>query len=85
MMMMHSPVAVIFVGMMLMASEASPPPPPQYNVVFMVMDDARPAQRYAYGQNDVFTPNMDRLAQSGLVFRRAYVVHTNKQTLIPYH
>eukprot|EP00038_Savillea_parva_P014197 m.214716 g.214716 ORF g.214716 m.214716 type:complete len:571 (+) comp27313_c0_seq1:98-1810(+) len=50
----------------------SAPSPTAKNVVFMVMDDARPAQRYAYNQTDVFTPNMDRLAQGGTVFRHAY-------------
>jgi hypothetical protein len=44
----------------------------QYNVVFMVMDDARPDQEYAYGQPDIHTPNMDRLGRTGLVFRKAY-------------
>lgn len=45
---------------------------PLRNVVLMVMDDARPDQHYAYGQPEIRTPNMDRLAQGGLVFRRAY-------------
>ena len=42
------------------------------NVVFMVMDDARPDLNYAYGQTHMHTPNMDRLAKEGMVFRHAY-------------
>jgi NAD-dependent dihydropyrimidine dehydrogenase PreA subunit len=38
----------------------------------MVMDDARPDLNYAYGQAFMKTPNMDRLAKSGMVFRHAY-------------
>ena len=40
--------------------------------VLMVMDDARPDLNYAYGQAFMKTPNMDRLAKSGMVFRHAY-------------
>jgi hypothetical protein len=46
--------------------------PAKKNVVFMVMDDARPDLNYAYGQTFMHTPNMDRLAKSGMVFRHAY-------------
>lgn len=47
-------------------------PDSRRNVVLMVMDDARPDMNYAYGQTFMHTPNMDRLAKTGMVFRRAY-------------
>ena len=42
------------------------------NVVMMVMDDARPDLRLAFGQDFMITPNADRLAREGTVFSRAY-------------
>ena len=48
---------------------AEPGPPP--NVLFILIDDLRP-QLGAYGFAGMHTPNMDRLAEEGLVFRQAY-------------
>ena len=42
------------------------------NVLFVVVDDMRPAIG-AYNFSLAYTPNMDRLAQEGLVFSRAFV------------
>ena len=42
------------------------------NVLFMVVDDMRPAIG-AYNFSLAYTPNLDRLAKEGLVFGRAYV------------
>lgn len=41
------------------------------NVLFIAIDDLRPALGY-YGDPIAISPNIDRLAQQGIVFRRAY-------------
>jgi len=41
------------------------------NVVFIVMDDMRP-ELGCYGRDHVVSPNIDRLAGKGMVFKRAY-------------
>lgn len=43
----------------------------EYNVVFIVVDDLRPLLG-CYGHPEMHTPNIDRLAQRGTVFNRAY-------------
>ena len=43
----------------------------QYNVLFIVVDDLRPFLG-CYGQPEMHTPNIDRLAQRGTLFNRAY-------------
>ena len=42
-----------------------------YNVLFIAVDDLRP-ELGCYGQEYIHSPNIDRLAQSGFVFERAY-------------
>ena len=42
------------------------------NVLFIVTDDLRPDVAGIYGDSRVFTPNIDRLMQSGVTFTRAY-------------
>ncbi len=41
------------------------------NVVFIVVDDLRP-ELGCYGRDYIKSPNIDRLARSGVLFRRAY-------------
>ena len=43
----------------------------QYNVLFFIVDDLRPLLG-CYGQPEMHTPNIDRLAQRGTLFNRAY-------------
>jgi arylsulfatase A-like enzyme len=43
----------------------------QYNVLFIVVDDLRPLLG-CYGHPEIHTPNIDRLAQHGTLFNRAY-------------
>ena len=43
----------------------------RYNVLFIVVDDLRPLLR-SYGYPEMHTPNIDKLAERGTLFRRAY-------------
>ncbi|MDE0084693.1 MAG: sulfatase-like hydrolase/transferase [Candidatus Poribacteria bacterium] len=43
----------------------------QYNVLFFIVDDLRPLLG-CYGHSEMHTPNIDRLAQRGTLFNRAY-------------
>ena len=43
----------------------------QYNVLFITADDLRPMLG-CYGHSEMHTPNIDRLAQRGTLFNRAY-------------
>ena len=43
----------------------------QYNVLFIIVDDLRPMLG-CYGNSEIHTPNIDRLAQRGTLFNRAY-------------
>ena len=43
----------------------------QYNVLFIIADDLRPLLG-CYGYPEMHTPNIDRLAQRGTLFNRAY-------------
>ena len=51
-----------------MQAAASRPP----NVLWVIADDLRPQLNKAYGQSQMVTPNLDKLAESSLVFDRAY-------------
>ena len=42
------------------------------NVLFIAVDDLRP-ELHCYGMTDMHTPNIDRLAASGVLFERHYV------------
>lgn len=48
------------------------PAPGRPNVLLLLVDDLRP-ELGAYGKEEMVTPNIDRLAASGLTFQRAYV------------
>ena len=43
----------------------------QLNVLFIAVDDLRP-ELGCYGNNEIKSPNIDRLASQGLVFNRTY-------------
>ena len=45
---------------------------PRSNVLYLVADDLRPEFGGAYGQSQVKTPNVDKLAAGSLVFEKAY-------------
>ena len=50
---------------------AAPEPPAKPNVLFIIVDDLRP-DFGCYGNTEVKSPNLDRLAGEGLLFQRAY-------------
>jgi iduronate 2-sulfatase len=43
----------------------------KYNVLYIIVDDLRP-EFGAYGQTQMLTPNIDKLAASGTLFNKAY-------------
>lgn len=45
--------------------------PTRPNVLFIAVDDLRP-ELACYGQQQIHSPNIDRLAKSGVLFQRAY-------------
>ena len=58
-------------GMAACASEqpASPKPP---NIVFILTDDQAPNTLGAYGNREIITPNLDKLAASGALMTRSF-------------
>ncbi|MEM7366956.1 MAG: sulfatase [Bacteroidota bacterium] len=52
-------------------SEESGQQPDKPNVLFISVDDLRP-ELQCYGSGQIHSPNIDKLAASGLTFRRAY-------------
>ena len=61
-------------GLMLLVASAAaavPPPPPRRNVLFIVVDNMRPALG-AYNNSEVVTPRMDGLARQSTLFSRAF-------------
>ena len=57
----------IFLGAVANAQETTPPP----NILFISIDDLRP-QLGCYGDDEVLSPNIDKLAARGTQFNRAY-------------
>ena len=56
----------------LAIARAADPAPQRPNILFIAIDDLRP-EFGAYGASYIHSPNMDRLAKSGITFHRAYV------------
>jgi arylsulfatase A-like enzyme len=46
---------------------------PKSNLLFLFTDEQRQDTMLAYGNRQIRTPNLDKLAKQGVVFRRAYV------------
>lgn len=57
---------------------AASAPPRRPNVVVLLADDLRADALGAYGGRGVLTPNLDRLARSGTVFERAYIMGSDQ-------
>ena len=63
--------AVTFLTFCLFAAGATSAAGERPNVLFIAVDDLRP-ELGCYGKQHIHSPNIDRLAQSGIVFERAY-------------
>lgn len=62
-------ISIIMMVSLAAVSLASPPRRP--NVLFIAVDDLRP-QLNCYGKTSMHTPHLDRLAERGVLFERAY-------------
>ena len=56
--------------LLLTITSCTPPQPP--NILFIMVDDLGPEWISAYGSESIETPYIDRLAEEGMVFTRAY-------------
>jgi iduronate 2-sulfatase len=63
------PVSLLSLVLLALAAGAAEAPKP--NVLFIALDDLRP-ELGCYGQAQVISPNIDRLAAGGVLFSRAY-------------
>ena len=62
-------IYVLFVNMLNTRSEVNKK---KFNVLFIIADDLN-CDIGAYGNDEVFTPNLDRLAKEGVLFGNAHV------------
>jgi arylsulfatase A-like enzyme len=71
-----APAAIVILlaaqGVSLATAPRLPPPKHSSNVLLITLDTLRPDRIGAYGYAAAKTPNLDRLAQSGALFRQAY-------------
>lgn len=65
-------ICLVSLILALVASDEVTAAPPRYNVLLIMADDLRPAMS-CYGDKQAKTPHLDRLAQRGVRFDRAYV------------
>ncbi len=68
-------LGLLLLGLLAGACTPAVPPGPgkqPYNVLFIAIDDLRP-ELGAYGETHMVTPNLDRLAAAGRLFRNHYV------------
>src|SRR5687767_11842176 len=63
-------IAVVTVAAILSSTGAIAPA--KMNVLFIAVDDLRPAEIGCYGSPHVKSPNIDALAKRGITFNRAY-------------
>jgi iduronate 2-sulfatase len=60
------------IAALLLAAAAAPAAAAKHNVLYFIADDLRPEFLGPYGQKQLKTPNVDKLASEGLVFNAAY-------------
>lgn len=68
------------VAVLLLGACASPPPdsapePPRPNIVYIMTDDHTVQMMSAYGPSRASTPNLDRIARDGALFRNSFVTN----------
>ena len=67
------PTCLILCGAFLFQSCSPPPPPlPPPNIIWLVAEDIGPSMLACYGDSLAYTPNINRLAQHGVVYDKAY-------------
>src|SRR5207249_7838019 len=66
-------LSVTFLNVFLSAVPASAQAPRRLNIISIVTDDQARWSVGAYGNKEASTPNMDRLAREGALFRNAFV------------
>ena len=64
-------IAIVFLAVIRLYAVSKPPDPP-LNVVVITIDTLRADHLGCYGYKEIRTPNIDRLAQEGTRFERAY-------------
>lgn len=69
--MMKIPEAILFALMLPAACSLQSAPEKSMNVLFIVIDDLR-KELGCYGVEEMHTPNIDRLAEKGLLFHNGY-------------
>ncbi len=70
----HIPALIlIFTGVLASAGIAAGDELDDLNIVFLLTDDQATISMGCYGNQDVQTPNLDRLAAAGMVFDNHYV------------
>ncbi len=62
---------LLLAGSLLVALPAAEPPARRPNILFIAIDDLRP-ELGCYGDSQVKSPNIDRIASQGLLFASAY-------------
>ncbi|MCL6544406.1 MAG: arylsulfatase [Bryobacteraceae bacterium] len=60
----------------LLGSQARPAEAPKPNIIFILADDLGYGDLGCYGQREIQTPNLDRMASEGLRFTQAYAGST---------
>jgi len=61
----------LLLGLLLLIGSQSVAAGKKPNILFIAVDDLRP-EIFSFGRDHMITPNIDRLAKSGVVFERAY-------------
>lgn len=69
------PIPVVLTALLLAACGAPPPPEQRPNFVYIMTDDHTVQMMSAYGPSRAYTPNLDRIAQEGALFRNAFVTN----------
>lgn len=67
---------MIAIALVLLLAAASAPPAERPNIVFIMADDHAAHAIGAYGSRVNQTPNLDRLAREGMLFRNAFVTNS---------